>query len=92
MKLKHLFLASLVVCAFASCSDDSSNGIDIPDENYQMIETNVSLTATALDGIKTKADATTDEGSGNERFIHELPPICSMWIMAEMKTIINSPL
>ena len=72
MKLKHLFLASLVVCAFASCSDDSSNGIDIPDENYQMIETNVSLTATALDGIKTKADATTDEGSGNERFIHEL--------------------
>lgn len=72
MKLKHLFLASLVVCAFASCSDDSSNGIDIPDENYQMIETNVSLTVTALDGIKTKADATTDEGSDNERFIHEL--------------------
>ena len=72
MKLKHLFLASFVVCVFASCSDDSSYGIDIPDENYQMIETNVSLTATALDGIKTKADATTDEGSGNERFIHEL--------------------
>ena len=72
MKLKHLFLASLVVCAFASCSDDSSNGIDIPDENYQMIETNVSLTTTALDGIKTKADATTENGSDNERFIHEL--------------------
>lgn len=72
MKLKHLFLASLVVCAFASCSDDSSTGIDIPDENYQMIDANLSLTATALDGIKTKADATPENGSNNEQFIHEL--------------------
>lgn len=74
MKLKHLFLASLAVCAFASCSDDSSNGIDIPEENYQMIDANISLTATALDGIKTKAagDEDTEDGSNNEQFINEL--------------------
>ena len=55
MKLRHLLLASFAACAFASCSDDSSNGIEIPEENYQMIDANVSLTATALDGIQTKA-------------------------------------
>ena len=54
MKLRHLLLASFAACTFASCSDDSSNGIEIPEENYQMIDANVSLTATALDGIQTK--------------------------------------
>ena len=70
MKLRHLLLASFAVCTFASCSDDSSNGIEIPEENYQMIDANVSLTATALDGIQTKA--TTEVGSGNEQFIRSL--------------------
>ena len=41
MKLRHLLLASFAVCTFASCSDDSSNGIEIPEENYQMIDANV---------------------------------------------------
>ena len=54
MKLRHLLLASFAVCTFASCSDDA----------------NVSLTATALDGIQTKA--TTEVGSGNEQFIRSL--------------------
>ena len=45
MKLRHLLLASFAACTFASCSDDSSNGIEIPEENYQMIDANVSLTA-----------------------------------------------
>ena len=53
MKLRHLLLASFAACTFASCSDDSSNGIEIPEENYQMIDANVSLTATALDGMQT---------------------------------------
>lgn len=70
MKLRHLLLASFAACAFASCSDDSSNGIEIPEENYQMIDANVSLTATALDGIQTKA--TTEVGGGNEQFIKSL--------------------
>lgn len=70
MKLRHLLLASFAACAFASCSDDSSNGIEIPEENYQMIDANVSLTATALDGIQTKA--TPEVGSGNEQFIKSL--------------------
>lgn len=70
MKLRHLLLASFAVCTFASCSDDSLNGIEIPEENYQMIDANVSLTATALDGIQTKA--TTEVGSGNEQFIRSL--------------------
>ncbi len=70
MKLRHLLLASFAACTFASCSDDSSNGIEIPEENYQMIDANVSLTATALDGIQTKA--TTEVGSGNEQFIRSL--------------------
>lgn len=70
MKLRHLLLASFAACAFASCSDDSSNGIEIPEENYQMIDANVSLTATALDGIQTKV--TTEVGSGNEQFIKSL--------------------
>lgn len=34
MKLRHLLLASFAACTFASCSDDSSNGIEIPEENY----------------------------------------------------------
>lgn len=70
MKLRHLLLASFAACTFASCSDDSSNGIEIPEENYQMIDANVSLTATALDGIQTKA--ATEVGSGNEQFIRSL--------------------
>ena len=70
MKLRHLLLASFAACAFASCSDDSSNGIEIPEKNYQMIDANVSLTATALDGIQTKA--TPEVGSGNEQFIKSL--------------------
>lgn len=70
MKLRHLLLASFAACTFASCSDDSSNGIEIPEENYQMIDANVSLTATALDGIQTKA--TTEPGSDKEQFINEL--------------------
>lgn len=78
MKLRHLLLASFAACAFASCSDDSSNGIEIPEENYQMIDANVSLTATALDGIQTKGatkeggDAVLESGSNNEQFINEL--------------------
>ena len=78
MKLRHLLLASFAACAFASCSDDSSNGIEIPEKNYQMIDANVSLTATALDGIQTKGatkeggDAVLESGSNNEQFINEL--------------------
>ncbi|WP_455636362.1 fimbrial protein [Parabacteroides sp.] len=71
MKLRHLLLASFAACAFASCSDDSSNGIEIPEENYQMIDANVSLTATALDGIRTKAIGDIN-ASANEQFINEL--------------------
>ena len=73
MKLRHLLLASFAACTFASCSDDSSNGIEIPEENYQMIDANVSLTATALDGIQTKGatkeggDAVLESGSNNEQ-------------------------
>ncbi len=72
MKLRHLLLASFAVCTFASCSDDSSNGIEIPEENYQMIDANISLTATALDGIQTKAVDAEENGSNTEQFIQEL--------------------
>ena len=72
MKLRHLLLASFAACAFASCSDDSSNGIEIPEENYQMIDANISLTATALDGIQTKAVDAEENGSNTEQFIQEL--------------------
>lgn len=72
MKLRHLLLASFAACAFASCSDDSSNGIEIPEENYQMIDANISLTATALDGIQTKAVDAEENGSDKEQFINEL--------------------
>ena len=72
MKLRHLLLASFASCTFASCSDDSSNGIEIPEENYQMIDANISLTATALDGIQTKAVDAEENGSNTEQFIQEL--------------------
>ena len=72
MKLRHLLLASFAACTFASCSDDSSNGIEIPEENYQMIDANISLTATALDGIQTKAVDAEENGSNTEQFIQEL--------------------
>lgn len=72
MKLRHLLLASFAACTFASCSDDSSNGIEIPEENYQMIDANISLTATALDGIQTKAVDAEENGSDKEQFINEL--------------------
>lgn len=54
MKLRHLLLASFAVCTFASCSDDSSNGIEIPEENYQMIDANVSLTLRLWMGYRQK--------------------------------------
>ena len=72
MKLRHLLLTSFAACTFASCSDDSSNGIEIPEENYQMIDANISLTATALDGIQTKAVDAEENGSDKEQFINEL--------------------
>ena len=54
MKLRHLLLASFAACAFASCSDDSSNGIEIPEENYQMIDANVSLPLRLWMGYRQK--------------------------------------
>lgn len=71
MKLKHLFLASLAVCAFASCSDDSSNGIDIPEENYMEIETSLSIQASAINDVLTKSGET-EGGSTRERYVNEL--------------------
>lgn len=71
MKLKHLFLASVAVCAFAACSDDNNNGIDIPDS--QEIETYLSLSAAPAGDLKSKATGTgTEVGSANESFINEL--------------------
>lgn len=69
MKLKHLFLASVAVCAFAACSDDNNNGIDIPDS--QEIETYLSLSASPAGDLKSKATET-EVGSANESFINEL--------------------
>lgn len=69
MKLKHLFLASVAICAFAACSDDNNNGIDIPDS--QEIETYLSLSAAPASDLKSKA-TDTEVGSGNESFINEL--------------------
>ena len=80
MKLRHLLLASFAACTFASCSDDSSNGIEIPEENYQMIDANISLTATALDGIQTKAVDAEENGSNTEQFIKIIKSFNKLWI------------
>lgn len=73
MKLRHLLLASFAACTFASCSDDSSNGIEIPEENYQMIDANISLSSAALTGLSTKSRETkTEVGNDKELFINEL--------------------
>lgn len=79
MKLKHLFLASLAVCAFASCSDDSSNGIDIPEENYQEIETSLSISAIPQSDVVTKASTVEpgdlEDGTLDEQFVNSLTAI-----------------
>lgn len=75
MKLKHLFLAALVVGSLASCSKDD----DGPNEPvYQKIDTYLTISATSNNGIVMKS--VEDEGSDeegkqlleNEAFINKL--------------------
>lgn len=71
MKFKHLLLASLAVCAFASCSDDNA-----PKEiEYKDFDAQFSISAVPMNEI-TKA-STVDDGSDetgmvNEQFVKTL--------------------
>ncbi len=93
MKLRHLLLASFAACAFASCSDDSSNGIEIPEENYQMIDANISLTGYGLgwDTDKSKRLMQKQNGSNTEQFIQELTAYLFYVDMGGTRMHINSP-
>lgn len=77
MKLKHLFLTTLVVGLLASCSKDD----DGPKEPvYQQIETSFSISTTSNGGTISKAEGTaadgnTETGSNNERTIKTLTAI-----------------
>lgn len=71
MKFKHLLLASLAVCSFASCSDD-----DGPKEIvYKDFDARVSISAVPMNEI-TKSSEVTDgddeKGTINEQFVKTL--------------------
>lgn len=68
MKFKHLFLGFWAVCAFASCSDSEGDTPVV----LQQIETTISVSATSVDGVQTKA---TDKGSDQERKINKLTAV-----------------
>lgn len=65
MKLRSLFLSTLVVCAFASCSKDD-DGIKGP---VEPVDASISFAATTLAQTKAEEDA---EKKNNETFINEL--------------------
>lgn len=65
MKLRSLFLSTLVVCAFASCSKDG-DGIEVP---VEPVDASISFAATTLAQTKAEEDA---EKKNNEAFINEL--------------------
>ena len=77
MKLKHLFLSTLVACAFASCSDDDGPGEPV----YQQIDSYLSISATSNNKSLTKAstveegDPKTEPGAKSERAISKLTAI-----------------
>ena len=77
MKLKHLFLSTLVACAFASCSDDDGPGEPV----YQQIDSYLSISTTANTGTITKAgnvedgEPATEVGDKKERKIHTLTAV-----------------
>lgn len=67
MKLRSLFLSTLVVCAFASCSKDG-DGIKGP---VEPVDAYISVAATALPQVRSKAEEDTEK-KNNETFINEL--------------------
>lgn len=67
MKLRSLFLSTLVVCAFASCSKDD-DGIKGP---VEPVDAYISVAATALPQVRSKAEEDTEK-KNNETFINEL--------------------
>lgn len=68
MKLRSLFLSTLVVCAFASCSKDG-DGIEVP---VEPVDASISFAATTLAQTKAEEDAEGKENKNNETFINEL--------------------
>lgn len=71
MKFKHLLLASLAVCAFASCSDDNA-----PKEiEYKDFDAQFSISAVPMNEItkaSTVQDGSDETGMGNEQFVKTL--------------------
>lgn len=78
MKLRSLFLSTLVVCAFASCSkdDDGIKGPVEPVDAYISVAATASTqTKAALPSLReesTDNSSKTDAGSNDERFIETL--------------------
>lgn len=74
MKLKHLFLSTLVACAFASCSDDDGPGEPV----YQQIDSYLSIAATPDNKTITKGGAAVpgdpeqEAGASNEQTIESI--------------------
>ena len=71
MKFKHLLLASLAVCAFASCSDDNA-----PKEiEYKDFDAQFSISAVPMNEItkaSTVEDGSDETGTVNEQFVKTL--------------------
>lgn len=71
MKFKHLLLASLAVCAFASCSDDNA-----PKEiEYKDFDAQFSISAVPMNEItkaSTVEDGIDETGAVNEQFVKTL--------------------
>lgn len=68
MKLRNLFLSTLVVCAFSACTKDD-DGIQLP---VEPVDASISFATTTLTQTKAGNDTEGSENKNKETFVNEL--------------------
>lgn len=68
MKLRNLFLSTLVVCAFSACTKDD-DGIQLP---VEPVDASISFATTTLTQTKAGNDTEGSENKNNETLVNEL--------------------
>lgn len=68
MKLRNLFLSTLVVCAFSACTKDD-DGIQLP---VEPVDASISFATTTLTQTKADNDTEGKENKNKDTFVNEL--------------------
>lgn len=68
MKLRNLFLSTLVVCAFSACTKDD-DGIQLP---VEPVDASISFATTTLTQTKAGTDTEGKENKNKDTFVNEL--------------------